>query len=928
MKHYICWSVVLASFVLLITPLACGGGGPKITSVESMVVGNSAIITWDTNTDATSQVEYGLTDDYGTTTDIVATPVKSHTVTLDSLCALSTYHFRVCSQDASGVESISQDYTFSIYGVEISAVTASSVTHNSAVITWTTDLPARSEVEYGTTADYGSTTVLDSPRTTSHSAWLTGLTPSTTYHFSVKSVSSTDVETVSADYTFGTLRESTLPYTANVSASNIGGNRATITWTTSVPATTEIEYGLTAAYSAYIEIDTVLSTIHSVTLTGLTRNTTYHYRVISTEGSGMECISGDRTFTTSSETVTLNAGITTFPSTNNPFNAVPGLTDSAHISIMYEPLVLLHMDGTVTPLLAQSWNYDDSGLTWTITLNPDARFSSGTQVTAADVKLSLETYIHNDLAVAEKLATALKQATAGETDDAAVLSLVRGNSGNDKIIRTAGSFITDGYVAGEMIYLSGTVDGPDKGITGDQDGTYMVTEVKTLELIVGDAGLINEGPDAGIDVESTGPAADAIIVVDDGTVVFALDEPIGAFPQLLADFVIVPYHIWGNIDMYDIQLYANVNPIGSGPFVVTEMVEGSHIIYEAHPDYWRGAPNIDVLVKTFYINEESQLLALKTGEIDTVADSTPILIPQLLVISNLEIYQVNENTTYTLYLNHRVEPFEIPEFRQALNIGIDRQQLIDFAANGWGTIPNLVEVSPHLDYAADGIEWPYAGNTHSERIDTANELLDTIPGTSTIDGGVDGIRTHNGEPLQFELLASTLTGHTAMAELIREDCLEMGIDVTIEILNATSLVTNVFKQYNPVPDWDAMIWGRPYAPYYDHFADQWDYTEGDWSSRGVIMGWSNEAIQDDLTALQFLPHGDPDRDDLIQSTQLEMAAELPCIPLYHSVSMGVYRTDKFSGWVEDSGLWMNGYIPSVISAENLLSVLPVEIILD
>ena len=84
---------------------------------------------------------------------IDSSPAKSHTVTIDGLTANAGYRYRVRSTDASGVENISQEYTFSIYGVEISAVTACSVTHDSAVITWATDAPARSEVEYGTTTD-------------------------------------------------------------------------------------------------------------------------------------------------------------------------------------------------------------------------------------------------------------------------------------------------------------------------------------------------------------------------------------------------------------------------------------------------------------------------------------------------------------------------------------------------------------------------------------------------------------------------------------------------------------------------------------------------------------------------------------------------------------------------------------------------------
>jgi hypothetical protein len=57
----------------------------------------------------------------------------------------------------------------------ISAVSAGSINTNSAVITWTTNEAATSQVEYGTTTGYGSSTILNSSLVTSHSVNLTGL---------------------------------------------------------------------------------------------------------------------------------------------------------------------------------------------------------------------------------------------------------------------------------------------------------------------------------------------------------------------------------------------------------------------------------------------------------------------------------------------------------------------------------------------------------------------------------------------------------------------------------------------------------------------------------------------------------------------------------------------------------------------------------
>jgi len=69
----------------------------------------------------------------------------------------------------------------------ISSVASSSITSSSAVIAWTTNEAADSQVEYGTTTSYGTSTTLNTALITSHTVNLTGLAASTTYHYRVKS---------------------------------------------------------------------------------------------------------------------------------------------------------------------------------------------------------------------------------------------------------------------------------------------------------------------------------------------------------------------------------------------------------------------------------------------------------------------------------------------------------------------------------------------------------------------------------------------------------------------------------------------------------------------------------------------------------------------------------------------------------------------
>jgi hypothetical protein len=87
----------------------------------------------------------------------------------------------------------------------ISEIGASGITASTATIAWITDEPATSQVEYGLTTSYGSTTPLDSTLVTSHSVSLSELTPGTIYHYRVKSKDASENDAVSTDYTFTTL---------------------------------------------------------------------------------------------------------------------------------------------------------------------------------------------------------------------------------------------------------------------------------------------------------------------------------------------------------------------------------------------------------------------------------------------------------------------------------------------------------------------------------------------------------------------------------------------------------------------------------------------------------------------------------------------------------------------------------------------------
>lgn len=86
---------------------------PVITSIAaSNITGASATISWSTNEPATSQVEYGTTEDLGLSSDLDTTLVTNHSVSLTDLANSTTYHYKVKSRDAAGNLAAGEVYNF------------------------------------------------------------------------------------------------------------------------------------------------------------------------------------------------------------------------------------------------------------------------------------------------------------------------------------------------------------------------------------------------------------------------------------------------------------------------------------------------------------------------------------------------------------------------------------------------------------------------------------------------------------------------------------------------------------------------------------------------------------------------------------------------------------------------------------------------
>lgn len=167
---------------------------PVLSGITAVAGSNTATISLTTNEAASCRVDYGTS---ATTLNLSAngpTLAAAHSILLSGLATGVTYHYRVTCSDAAGLSAISPappavPLTFTPQPVQNPVITAvnSLPGSTSAIISWSTDLPANGRVDYGTSASNLNLSATDATFVTSRSIALSGLNPSTTYFFRVTS---------------------------------------------------------------------------------------------------------------------------------------------------------------------------------------------------------------------------------------------------------------------------------------------------------------------------------------------------------------------------------------------------------------------------------------------------------------------------------------------------------------------------------------------------------------------------------------------------------------------------------------------------------------------------------------------------------------------------------------------------------------------
>ncbi len=452
--------------------------------------------------------------------------------------------------------------------------------------------------------------------------------------------------------------------------------------------------------------------------------------------------------------------------------------------LVYRGLVGYSETGELIPVLAESYEASEDGLSYTFTLREGLKFSNGRDLTADDVKYTFERFFSPDTA-------------------------------------SPGTFIYE-MIAGAPEYMNGEAE-----------------EVSGVQ------------------------------VVDDRTVQFTLSRPEYTFLIRMA----LPFtSIVAREGVEEAGADFARKPLGAGPFTLESWESGQRAVFVRNPNYYReGYPKVDRIVIDIGIDPSVGVLRVESGEADLTWDflstadyarisQDPNLSDQLILIQSFP------NIAYAT-LNVREAPLSDVRVRQALNMAVDRERLVQvmggLAVPLYGMIPPIVS-----GYNPDLTPIPYDPE------------------------GAKALLAEAGYPDGFSTTIHTVNfpNATRVAEALAQDLGQVGVQVELITLDIGPLM-------------DLWYGENPGEIAIGYFPWGMDYPDPSNAYEPLLLcgaagnpgGYCNEEMDAMFEAANALPPGDA-RWKAFQDYEIALQKDYPVIFMMHTQQY-FYRSDRVTGLV-------------------------------
>ncbi len=257
----------------------------------------------------------------------------------------------------------------------------------------------------------------------------------------------------------------------------------------------------------------------------------------------------------------------------------------------------------------------------------------------------------------------------------------------------------------------------------------------------------------------------------------------------------LPQHAWEGLSEAELVTAEPSSrlPLGDGPYQIVQWQPGEMIRLEPNPYYYRAQedlPRLDSVTFQFIPDSNQRISQLLAGQCQIIThdELDKELIPFFLEAQNAQLLKTSIRpgrlrqqisfgvNSWGEYGDGSGRPdwFEDLRVRQAVAMCINRQQIVDTTLSGHSFVPHSFIPAIHPLYAENVRQWSYDQTA-------ANALLDEV---GYLDSDLDSVREDpiSGADFRVSLITSEDRSERQIAQIIKEQLLECGIDLVIESL--------------------------------------------------------------------------------------------------------------------------------------------------
>jgi peptide/nickel transport system substrate-binding protein len=355
-------------------------------------------------------------------------------------------------------------------------------------------------------------------------------------------------------------------------------------------------------------------------------------------------------------------------------------------------------------------------------------------------------------------------------------------------------------------------------------------------------------------------AVDTALALSDTEVLLRFRAAQRDVPLLLAELPIVPEHLLRGVAVTEMRRARfSLEPVGNGPFRFVRRVPGQSWTFERNPAFpavMGGPPRIRQLVIAVVDEATTKFAGLAAGDLD-FAGIAPTMAHLAERDPAIEVVSYPVLFSNALVFNTQRAPFSDRRVRQAVDLSVNRQRIIDAALAGYAT-PASGPAPPENPFSLEA----------TPRHDGAR--ADSLLTAAGFPRGRDGMRA-----IELELL-TVGSGDNAVEQLLQADLAERGIRMSIRQLELAAFLARARAQRK---NFDLLITGIPGDLSFAYLGAMFESAQS--GSSLDYAGFHTAALDAAFARTRAAANGE----QLLaawHSVQRELAAETPVSWLYHS----------------------------------------------